>query len=1116
MIRYVHLLFAFFLPGYLLAQTRLLDDDCSNEASLEYIVFSRTIQCQPFQDVLVSVECRSESDPPATIGALLHPQGSKGLRSKAIPSQESWLSAAGKENFIVALFHFPAASLTAEGAYSLSLYRSNQKGELLLGKISVRQFPNQAAIEFYYENTPDIVSPLSSGPSGVPDYYIRLNRVNAAKGIRELEITNTTGGRWVSGPDVKKNFWYIEYYDQADFPARISPRNNLQGEVHRGLSRLDVLFESVGVAPLGVTYHCTVHYDDGTKDTWSICPGQPEPAPAPLPPRQHSKKLVARQDYQTPALWTLPYIGERTYWTTMDTPEVFSIDMASGSGEQLHRVWSPAWFFPLTERRRKVNAREMQDLGIPLVVQVALREFQVFDRNGQEISREARIDAFSPQGIKHPERLTDGDLAAEKACTSLSPVLDGVQEAWFELNFAAEFELKEAVLHHGCNNGTALAWTNSHFHLESWDNNQWQEIPGSKTLDNRQEVTKHSLEGLETARLRLKIRTESGLYDYGRFDFGLHNPLLEIGKTAKIPANRPFFYWYLGHDGFINHALPDGWQADLNQYRQWRQKHPLFLGFQLVEFDSDLCDFLGWHEKRKFSAKKVFAEASKTLLINQELPPPPSTRGQAVEQIESVFRRYQALLFNEASYFTSATIWCHHGLEWGAVNTLTEKADAMAFAAARGASRQYGGKPWGAYYETFSGGGWTNYLESGGSAGYQHGPDCGKSASLYRRRLFLGYLMGVAFVDYEHSHLVLCAEKPEPGKAVKLSPHGEAAREVWDFDQQHPDRGVPYAPAALLLDWAHGWSSSENSKIFQGHFAPEPADRHLDAWMNGIFRPQEISREGYGHFMSQTGYSGLFDILVMNPPSGPPQNLHDYKVAVLAGQINLDQQCVDLLHDYVRKGGTLLLDASLYASAFPEDFLGLTTGPFRECSQPVCYWPDAEALPGEPLSCMLADVRLSGAEILLATQDGKPLVTRQRFGQGHVVVTLQKYLVEEPAINAPKKGLSTVACLLSWLRQELLPFTLEGNRPAEITVSRLSHGWRLGMINNQGVYKNGREKAVVAKDESAWQKIHFPGPLTSVRELLSQREIPLQRDKRGTSFEITVPPGAVAILELIE
>ena len=191
-------------------------------------------------------------------------------------------------------------------------------------------------------------------------------------------------------------------------------------------------------------------------------------------------------------------------------------------------------------------------------------------------------------------------------------------------------------------------------------------------------------------------------------------------------------------------------------------------------------------------------------------------------------------------------------------------------------------------------------------------------------------------------------------------------------------------------------------------------------------------------------------------------------------------------------------------------------GSFRECCQQVCYWPEAETLPGEPLSCMLADARLSGAEILLATPDGKPLVTRQRFGQGHVVVSLQKYLVEEPEINVPKKGLSTVACLLSWMRQELLPFSLEGNRPAEITVSRLSCGWRLGIINNQGVYKNGREKPVLAKDEIAWQRIHFPGTLTSVREQISQSEIPFQREAQGTAFEISVAPGGVAILDLIE
>ena len=137
------------------------------------------------------------------------------------------------------------------------------------------------------------------------------------------------------------------------------------------------------------------------------------------------------------------------------------------------------------------------------------------------------------------------------------------------------------------------------------------------------------------------------------------------------------------------------------------------------------------------------------------------------------------------------------------------------------------------------------------------------------------------------------------GQEPELTPHGKAVSETVEFARNDKDRGDVYTPIALLMDFCHGWDNHEGRKIWYGMFKPTVADRNIDAWIYGIFGNSELAQEGYGCNMSQTGFSGLVDILMLNPPSGAPSVLKDYPAAIVAGDIKWNKNAIQAEYDEI-------------------------------------------------------------------------------------------------------------------------------------------------------------------------------------------------------------------------
>ena len=1047
--------------------------------------------------------------PPSLLGAILFKKENKKLVRL---STLCWLKNVPRESYSKMNFNFPMGVFKKGIEYQIYLYRANQKGTLKFRSIYFKSKSIGRLIVMNYKNTPDLVGPFTSKPSGKPDFHIQITGVNPQKSIKEIEVTRP-GSRWVSGDDVKKNYWMIQYYDSADFPTRKNPKNNFNGTLHRNLSCIDMVFESA--LPGNAEYTCKVYYSDGTVDTW-VSKEEKTPPP-PLPMTFKRKILDVKEDFTLPAGFKQPVTTSRNFHSLISDKENLK-DNLTQRGLAHRRLWSLGWFLPFAGHNKKPSSKVVEQI-CTFAYQVALREIQLLDKNGKNIAAKAKVSGEGDLPWINLKNVIDNNTSLDSSAKSTSPSYNKVQKGFITLTFEQEVALSKAILFHGTKNGCAPGWIARDFSIEVLKDNKWQEI--AKLQNNTNEKTEHLLNNIDTKGVKIKIDRSNRLLDYGKFDWSFNNSYLNIlTKSKDVPKETTFHYWYLGHDSTIHFALPpDGYQPKgLEEYKKWRKEHPNFMGFQVVEFDNDFRHTLGWGPYRDSKdALGSYTYASKNFVVHRQLPKLPNSRLEALSLYEKIYNLYNTMMFGDCANFSSVTMWHHQPMAWGAPSTVLESFGGgcpnlpMQIAAARGAARQFGNKPWGCYFATYLGNGYLNYLKQG----RVFGPNCGKSASLYRRQNYYVYLTGASYVDFEHPDLAFVTKKPVKGQEPVLSPHGKAVLECANFARNDKDRGNVYTPVALLLDFAHGWDVHESRKIWYGMFKPNQGDRNIDVWMKGIFGFSELPQEGYGCNMSQTGFAAMTDILVANPPQGSVDNLDDYKAAVVAGNISWTNKVVTTLKNYVTKGGILIINSEQLPKEFNAKFTGVEfTG--KEFKDTTIFTFDNIKLKSSKVPYVAKEVKFKGAKVLLKNSTNKPLATVYNYGKGKVILTLQKYLIENPANAGTKEGLSTVHYLLSLLRSQLLPIKVTGNIPCEVVVSKLNNGWRVSLFNNKGVYKQPLSAPVVNSNEKTLQTITFSANFTTAIEKISNKKLTVKKSNRTNSVEVVILPGNLAVIDIIK
>src|SRR5688572_13288158 len=444
------------------------------------------------------------------------------------------------------------------------------------------------------------------------------------------------------------------------------------------------------------------------------------------------------------------------------------------------------------------------------------------------------------------------------------------------------------------------------------------------------------------------------------------------------------------------------------------------------------------------------------------------------------------------------------GMETAAVMPMT----GMRIAFTRGAVRQFGGT-FVYYHAPNFGDTATTFTRAQNFAGPDHfyhsryGATMGPSMSWYRKNYFLYYMSGASAIYLEQGHDQFF--KPGPGDhPFQLNPLGRITDEFIRFAEKHPDRGTPYTPVAFLLDPAHGFEMTdypqwpfEVSQIDRG-------DRALRELFGAAYYPALVVEGEPATADRQAFVSGVFgDVFdVLTATNGSKFPLDAYRAVVVGGRIEWSPEWIQKVTDYVRNGGTVVLNAA-QIKGVPAQLLGVRfTNATAEADTAQCVSPGEEPHDLSGQMFRYERIELKGATALIKTPNGDPLVTINKVGKGSVILsTLPDHLGHD------ERATPFAAHLLAHVFADATPVKVEGD--VEYLINRTTNGWVVTLINNNGVFKPQQGLAQVDRLAHVLVKIGLRnGKIESATDWVTGHALP------PTNLAVQIAPGGVAIVEL--
>ena len=367
---------------------------------------------------------------------------------------------------------------------------------------------------------------------------------------------------------------------------------------------------------------------------------------------------------------------------------------------------------------------------------------------------------------------------------------------------------------------------------------------------------------------------------------------------ANVKRDKPLLLYFSGRRP--RDILGRKIDADVDDYRAWKSRHPNLLGIRMA------CEW----------AKDVVKCGEKGILPgNWNVNDRHSLRRLAHVYLD---RRIELNWGDAAALeaLRSSTAVDHIAAEHGAVGIALETTATGGYRwnemymFTRGAAREIG-IPWSWYEANFlngytKSGEWLQnsvckYLQQ-----YKAGvPKGGFSESLENRVWYFAYLNGANAVQPESWKKRLLAKDEKTGKIV-WSPRGRKFAAFHDFTVAHPDRGVPYAPVAVLVSAAQGRNG------FGQAWARCPyshGDYAVDALFGTIvpaFRGDP--KKGEEGYLLNSPYAMMFDVIAPDakqPKADLAKALSAYKVAIVVGDYENQAEFADVLDGYAKNGGEL-------------------------------------------------------------------------------------------------------------------------------------------------------------------------------------------------------------------
>lgn len=797
--------------------------------------------------------------------------------------------------------------------------------------------------------------------------------------------------------------------------------------------------------------------------------------------------LINDKDYNISEDWLLPKRLGKDFWFMLnlqwrDLPGVNDEEFVKNAGIT-HVVLSS---------RPSYN---------PLII----RELKIFGKNNSSLAFNVRINGKS-NGLTHPERIMDNDFNSF-AYDNLNSCESIKSEIIFE--FDKENVIQEIRLSHGYKrfqNDSNPCCLISNFKFQYWSGMAWENIFQAEMTDNKHSENIFGFDPVRTKSVKLSI-------DPKKFSSVI------TAVDEGMLQGRPFYLWNFqrysdgGYKSIgMDKRLDSGYIKE--QYKAIKEKYKDgCLGFMLGEWDNDI----NWAGNQRLGQLKEFIALRKWFQKKYPLSSlPPKTKKQACELLEDICKYQKGNLFNDVFGMNGGFCFDHYNLEWGgniaavenSVCSLWVDSYNMARAFARGAARQYH-KEWMSYDAYYLLGASPNYLIGSipliGRAKNEEGPDYGLPVSLGRRSQFHSYYAGVTYLDFESQPEAFVQDINNDG-VYELSPHGKVLEEVFNFTKKHPQRGVPYTPIALVLDYYHGWGWNGN-KLYRArecswYTVPyEDSDYMIKAVMQNVWPycsnhyPDLISEHSDGCIgLVNTPYGDIFDVLVANPPGGTISlnTLDNYKVLFLLGDIRMDSVLSRFLMEYVGKGGILVMNSKQINEYFPEKFLGVRLLDVVDTG--FYSYPR---------------IKLSGAVPLMENDKQDVVVTRNSYGKGYLLLALPFYLIDKN-----KKSLPVVAQTMAYITEEILPVKVTGDVGYQVN-KKDDNTWIVVLMNNKGVTKDKYKPEEFDYSKTAKVKIVFKGKIKKATELIGEENVACQKTGNNSLINLTVLAGDVKVLEIV-
>jgi hypothetical protein len=238
----------------------------------------------------------------------------------------------------------------------------------------------------------------------------------------------------------------------------------------------------------------------------------------------------------------------------------------------------------------------------------------------------------------------------------------------------------------------------------------------------------------------------------------------------------------------------------------------------------------------------------------------------------------------------------------------------------------------------------------------------------------------------------------------------------------------------------------------------------------------------------------------------PASPLAPYRAIVVGGHIEWSRLWVQRLTDYVKSGGTIVVN-SAQINDLPTELLGVrVTGATAQAHNALCLSS------GEPAQDLRGQVfryeklELSGAVPLITTTTGDPLVTVNKVGEGSVIFAAVADLLGEDERITP-----FAAHMLAHVFADATPIKVRGD--VEYLVNRNENGWVVTLINNNGVFKPQQGMSQVDRRAYVKATISLTGkPILKATDWTSGKEVEVESGPN--SVTVTLAPGDLAIIEV--